>query len=76
MIDKNRALDDFMEMTEGSWSWQRLTEEEKKRFKSKVLFHTILFGDYRQRYKILNNVYNAYLIGLGYDPMGWRNDKV
>lgn len=67
MIPKERALPDFMEMNRQCRSWMKLTDEEKERFEKQVIFNTEsrLFGTYSQRYKILNAIYDAYLMGLG-----------
>ena len=67
MIPKERALPDFLDMTYKSASWQNLTQLERWAFTEEVLYHTRsrLFGDYNQRFKILNAIYDSYLIGLG-----------
>lgn len=74
-MEKEKALDNFIDMIEQSWTFDKMTKEEKQRLS--VLFHhtrtlEILKGTYKQRWEILQGVYFAYLMGLGYSPIGWR----
>ena len=77
---KENAYTDWFEMTFNSWTWAKLTDEEKERFTDSVGFWCngsgSLKGDYRHRWDVLNELYYMYLLGLGYKPIGWREDTV
>lgn len=76
-----RALEDFKDMIRQSWTYERLTEEE--RADVEWIFHIIdvgkiLAGDYKHCYVQLHISYLAYLYGIGYGREGsrateWRN---
>lgn len=66
------AVPDYIEtVIKKSWTWARLTEEERKRFLSMEIFDEINGND-RTRIEWLHTIYNAYLTALGYKPIGWR----
>lgn len=71
---ENAVYNYFNTVIENSWTWQRLTDDEKERFKKCIDFSEI-GGTARQRVKILNMVYSAFLHGVGYDPIGWRENN-
>ena len=50
---------------------ERLTDDERERFESCIDFSKIK-GTARQRVEMLNMVYAAFLQGVGYKPIGWR----
>ena len=56
-----------------SWTYDRLTEAEKAKIKE-ILFDVPVKGAYLARWEVLQWVYSAYLDGLGYEPIGWRED--
>jgi hypothetical protein len=62
----------FQKVTKKSWTWQKLTEEEKERFIT--LNFDLITGTAKKRMVIFNLVYHAFLVGLGYKPIGWRED--
>ena len=68
---ENVVYDYFDETISKSWTWERLTDDEKERFKNCIDFSKIK-GTARQRVKMLNMVYAAFLQGVGYEPIGWR----
>lgn len=66
------AVPDYIEtVIKKSWTWARLTEEERQRFLSMEIFDEIKGND-RTRIEWLHTIYNAYLTALGYKPIGWR----
>lgn len=66
------AVPDYIEtVIKKSWTWARLTEEERQRFLSMEVFDEIKGND-RTRIEWLHTIYNAYLTALGYKPIGWR----
>ena len=57
-----------------SWTYARLTEEEKKRALEAVDAAT-LCGNYKQRFEQIHNIYYSFLLALNYSPIGWRENK-
>ena len=74
---KENALGNFYENIKKSWTYERLTKEERERLKITLFSPTItnsLRGTYNQRYQILNSVYHGFLMALDYQPIGWREN--
>lgn len=70
---KEQAQADFMEMICKSWTWGRLTDAERTEFTDTLRrYNNDLIGNYRQRYTAYNAMYGAFLAGVGYKPLGWR----
>ena len=65
-------LEEFYESLTQSWTWKRLTEEEKKKFNNMNVLDR-LKGTNNQRIDSLNLIYHAFLLGLGYDSPNWRD---
>lgn len=63
--------DYFQRVIKKSWTWARLTEEEKQRFIDMPVFDEIKGTD-KMRIEWLNTIYRAYLTALGYSYTGWR----
>lgn len=78
MKNKENVLSDFLDMTFQSWTWKKMTQDEKDRFiemiNSTRIRKDALKGSYDVRWGILNSLYYAYLMGLGYTPT-WRENK-
>lgn len=73
---KENAVSDYMKMIKESWTWEKLTEEEKTNFEKSVLWsleQKIIVGNYKQRYMILHALYHTFLNGVGYTNENWRN---
>ena len=72
---KENARRDFIEMIRHSWTWNRMTEDEKRHC-TDTFFSTAsaeaIKGNYDTRYNICHAIYSAYLNGLGYDGGFWR----
>lgn len=76
---KEFALYDFMSMIQQSWTWERFTDEERKKFRECVEFaceQNMLLGTYKERWKILQLQYHTFLQAIGYEPFGWRDEEV
>ena len=75
MKDKNNVIDDYNKMIMFSWTYEKMTNDEKNRWND-ILNHTriskCLRGNYDSRWDILNAIYHAYLIGIGYTDFKWR----
>ena len=63
----------FQEVIKKSWTWERLTEEEQKRFVDMDVFDRIKGND-KTRVEWLNTIYHSFICALGYQPIGWRED--
>ena len=56
-----------------SWTWAKLTDEERERVINMNVFDRIKGND-KTRVEWLNTIYTAFLSALGYQPIGWRED--
>lgn len=65
--------DYFQKVIKKSWTWNKLTETEKQRFID-MNFDRIKGSD-KIRIEWLCMTYEAFLIGLGYEPIGWRETE-
>ena len=63
----------FQNVIKKSWTWQKLTEEEQKRFIDMNVFDRIKGND-KTRVEWLNTIYQSFLSALGYKPVGWREE--
>ena len=71
----NKDVIEFFEtVTIHSWTWERLTEEERYRFLNLPVWKHIK-GTKKQRLEIFHAIYHAFLVGLGYDAIGWRETE-
>ena len=70
-----KALENFIEMIVESWTYDRLTEEERKKL-GRVLYSIqtkrSLKGTYEHRWEILQAIYSSFIMALDYKPIGWR----
>ena len=71
MKNKENAFSEFWEMIQKSWTYARLTADERTRV-HEALTDAKLLGTFRQRFEQLYNVYGAFLLALDYKPIGWR----
>lgn len=66
------AVEDyFQSVIKNSWTWEKLTEEERKRFIDMNVFDQIKGND-QTRKEWMRTIYEAFLVALGYEPVGWR----
>jgi hypothetical protein len=75
--NKENAVNDFMQMTKESWTYARLTENERFAWEESVSWavdHKVISGKYSQRYEILNALYYTFLLGVGYTGWKWREE--
>ena len=75
---KENAYTDWFEMIFNSWTWGKLTDDERTAFVDQMdswcNWRGLLIGTYTQRCEILNEMYYMYLLGIGYKPSGWREN--
>lgn len=64
----------FQTVIKKSWTWEKLTEEEQKKFVDMNVFDQIKGND-KTRIEWLNTIYQSFLTALGYKPIGWRETK-
>ncbi len=64
----------FQNVIKKSWTWDKLTEEERKRFIDMNVFDKIKGND-QTRIEWLNTIYQSFLSALGYKPIGWRETE-
>lgn len=70
---KEAAIYDFRAMIIESWTYERMTDEETARLSA--LFDLVekrLLGSYEHRWRSLQTIYTAFLSGLGYSGINWR----
>ncbi len=78
MKNKESAVFDFLSMIVKSWTWAKLTAEERKRFTSEVNIWEDagkIKGSYESRYETVHIMYSMFLAALGYQPIGWRETE-
>ena len=74
--NKENAQTDWTDMIVKSWTWEKLTREERNKFGDELNKETtkrIISGTYRQRWEILNALYSMFLEGCGYNGGNWRD---
>lgn len=80
MKAKENAWSDFRQMMIKSWTFNRLTDDEKIKAFDALHFANddcnAITGNYRERWNAMNAVWFAFLLGVGYDnSCDWRNDR-
>lgn len=68
---KENAIHNYIIMTLDSWTYDRMTEDEKKRCIDALKYAKVA-GAYNTRWEILHSIYYAFLQGLGYTGVTWR----
>ena len=68
---KESVKGDWIEIIRKSWTWDRLTDKERIKFLD-ALYYVKLYGTYEKRWQQLDYIYEFFLIGLSYEPIGWR----
>lgn len=74
--NKENAQADWTDMIIKSWTWAKLTGEEKNKFGdelNKGITQKIISGTYKQRVAILSALYSMFLEGCGYNGGTWRD---
>ena len=61
----------FQNIIKKSWTWEKLTNEERKRFIDMDVFDKIKGND-QTRIEWLNTIYQSFLAALDFKPIGWR----
>lgn len=74
MRNKEEARSVFINIVLHSWTYGKMTAEERKR--CLTIFDDDVKGSFEQRMEIYHKIYAAFLTGLGYDGFEWRNWNV
>lgn len=83
MESKQALFHKFITMTKESWTYARLTEEERKRLLDVLSTEFSLYRSDNNRvnrlsddtyWRILNISYRCYLQGIGYTDFNWREE--
>lgn len=72
---KEHATHYFMRMVYNSWTYDRMTENERGRLESAIDFadrQGMVKGAFDTRWKVLHAIYNAFLEGIGCNSPTWR----
>lgn len=75
--NKELVLSDFINMIKNSWTYAKMTYEERIKLLDMLDSNRTkdaLKGTYNNRWSVLQAIYGAYLIGIGYDNFNWRED--
>lgn len=75
--EKENAFSNALRMVGRSWTFGRMTQEEKENCVKAFLWaeeQGLIVGDYARRWKTMQAIYNAFLTALGYydNPVNWR----
>ena len=74
---KENVQYDYVNMIKKSWTYGKLTEKERNKLIEMIYSkrtENCLKGTYKQRWEILQIIYESFLMGLNYEPIGWRED--
>ena len=74
--NKENAQADWTDMIVKSWTWEKLTNDERNKFGDELNKETtkkIISGTYEQRWETLNTLYSMFLEGCGYNGGNWRD---
>lgn len=65
----------FQNVIKKSWTWEKLTNEERQRFIDMNVFDKIKGND-QTRIEWLNTIYQSFLAALDFKPIGWREPEI
>jgi len=69
----NDGFSDYKECIYNSWTWARLSEEEKSHINKILdLSKPVTLGDYETDWTRCSDIYTSCLSLLKYDPINWR----
>ena len=77
-MNKENAVYAWLQNIKESWTYLRLTEEEKTTLEECIKWNErqkIIKGSYLERYHIMNGLYHTFLLALGYkNSWKWREE--
>lgn len=74
--EKENAIKDFNNMIKKSWTYGKMTTEERERWGrvlESVQTREAVKGTYSNRWEVLQAIYNSYLLALDY-CWNWREE--
>lgn len=76
-MNRENALEAYLTNIKKSWTWERLTDKEKKTFEYRLRLYqngNQIQGTYSQRTMVCSMMYDMFLAGLGFyeDCIHWR----
>ena len=74
-IDKEQAHADFLAILRNSWTFARMTQEEQQKAIQALDCSKRVKGSYYQRWDVYQIIYDAFLLGVGYDGPSWREPE-
>lgn len=72
MRNKEEARNIYINAVLHSWTYGRMTKEEKER--CLTIFDEEVKGSFEQRIETYNMIYGAFLTGIGYNGPTWREE--
>lgn len=63
----------FQNVIKKSWSWEKLSNEERQQFIDINVFDKIKGND-QTRIEWLNTIYQSFQAALDFKPIGWREE--
>ena len=75
---KENAIQEYKKIIRQSWTYLRMTQDEQERLDElldSVRTYDAVKGSYKTRWAIIGGIYNAFLVGLGYDGPYWRETE-
>lgn len=77
-MEKEEVLENWYNMIKKSWTYAKLTKEEKQRLDNVITSYQLektLLGNKDHKYTILQTIYYSFLVGLGYNSPTWREEE-
>ncbi len=71
-FERENIRHNFILSLKNAWTWKRLTQAEQKRITDTLNFAMLFANTSKNAYIELNTIYSAFLLGLDYKPIGWR----
>lgn len=78
MKETDLTLIDFIDMIEKSWTYNKMTSDEKKRLNdvfNDIRISKILKYNNKHKWDVLQAIYSSFLQGIGYDNFNWRYEN-
>lgn len=76
-MNKENALQDYIDMIKKSWTYEKLTKDEISRLMYVFDWSDrqgLIKGSYKDRWDTLQVLYTSFIYALGYNPYGWREE--
>ena len=67
---------DYCEAIQKSWTFGKMTESEREKCLETLCWANtqgLIKGSHKTRWCVMDAIYHAFLMGLGYTDFNWRN---